>query len=80
MQPTAEVVHAVIAVILKQQVFLPLIIVTAWVSSSGSDMSAIGSSRDNFAGTSSGGSSGSRISHAKANDGFNAAQDNTRYR
>ncbi|MCX4079333.1 hypothetical protein N7280_01515 [Rickettsia rhipicephali] len=46
-------------------------------SSSGSDMSAIGSSRDNSAGTSSGGSSGSGISHAKANDGFNAAQDNT---
>ncbi|MFV9843601.1 MAG: hypothetical protein AB8U88_03865 [Rickettsia conorii subsp. raoultii] len=46
-------------------------------SSSGSDMSAIGSSRDNSAGTSSGGSSGSGISRAKANDGFNAAQDNT---
>nr|WP_232202729.1 autotransporter outer membrane beta-barrel domain-containing protein [Rickettsia montanensis] len=46
-------------------------------SSSSSDMSAIGSSRDNSAGTSSGGSSGSGISRAKANDGFNAAQDNT---
>ncbi|WP_172795036.1 hypothetical protein [Rickettsia sp. Tenjiku01] len=45
-------------------------------SSSGSDMSAIGSSRDNSTGTSSGGSSGSGISRAKANDGFNAAQDN----
>ncbi|WP_238528487.1 hypothetical protein [Rickettsia honei] len=46
-------------------------------SSSVSDMSAIGSSRDNSAGISSGGSSGSGISRAKANDGFNAAQDNT---
>ncbi|WP_146603341.1 autotransporter outer membrane beta-barrel domain-containing protein [Rickettsia peacockii] len=57
--------------------FLPLIIVTAWEVVPVAICLAIGSSRDNSAGTSSGGSSGSGISRAKANDGFNVAQDNT---
>lgn len=45
--------------------------------SSESGMPAIGSSRDNSSGTGSGGNSGSGISRSNANDGFNAAHDNT---
>ncbi|QQV75714.1 hypothetical protein H6P87_01278 [Rickettsia tillamookensis] len=45
--------------------------------SSDSGMPAIGSSRDNSSGTGSGGNSGSGISRSNANDGFNAAHDNT---
>ncbi|BBJ32284.1 hypothetical protein RAS_13930 [Rickettsia asiatica] len=40
-------------------------------------MPAIGSSRDNSSGTGSGVNSGSGISRSNANDGFNAAHDNT---
>ncbi len=45
--------------------------------SSDGGMPAIGSSLGNSSGTGSGGNSGSGISHSNANDGFNAAHDNT---